>query len=546
MKTLVGLALALSMTSLASAQTTVPTTDRSRVLIEYTGPTQLSNQFMVMRIRIGNRSGRDRAWAFEFKALRASYGDVGRRSRFELEVEDGQDRQFEILVPLSGAANASWVQMMVFGHGVANAGQLKIVANTVSSRVAVSTNANLRSQEIQPQLMSGPNGLEGPFTFSAESLTSDWRAYSSLSALWLAADEWKGVDAALRRTLFEWVAGGGRLVVVESGDTAATAPIQRHGLGMIVTIPEGLADESVGVFRLAWPPANDGADSVSWVGNLIEPIETHKGFLSLVLLGYLVLAAPVNLLVFSPGTKRMRLFWTMPAIALGASAVMAAVILLQDGVGGSGYRRNLVYLLPELNRELIVQEQVSRTGALLRRSFEVEEPIVITDLTVNHLDRSSREFGSHGTRYAGDWFRSRSIQAQRLQWARSSRARVELVGAEGTHPVLLSSIDVRLDELYFRDESGRVWQGRNVLPGRPAALRSATEQEYERFLREVSLGTAGPGIRTRVDEIRGLRGAFLASAGSDVAIETLTSIDWNDAPVLYAGHVKNDAREASR
>ena len=543
MKTLVGLALALSMTSLASAQTTVPTTDRSRVLIEYTGPAQLSNQFMVMRIRIGNRSGRDRAWAFEFKALKATYGDVGRRSRFELEVEDGQDRQFEILVPLSGAASASWVQMMVFGHGVANAGQLKIVVNTVSSRVAVSNNANLRSQEIQPQLMSGPDGLEGPFTFSAESLTSDWRAYSSLSALWLAADEWKGVDAALRRTLFEWVAGGGRLVVVESGDTAATAPIQRHGLGMIVTIPEGLAEESVGVFRLAWPPANNGMDSVSWVGNLIEPIETHKGFLSLVLLGYLVLAAPVNLLVFSPGTKRMRLFWTMPAIALGASAVMAVVILLQDGVGGSGYRRNLVYLLPELNRELIVQEQVSRTGALLRRSFEIEEPVVITDLTTaDYLHQSSREFGSNGTRYAGDWFRSRSIQAQRLQWARSSRARVELVRTEGTHPVLLSSIDVRLDELYFRDESGQLWHASNVLPGRPAALRSATEEEYERFLLEVSLGTAGPGIRTRVDEIRGLRGAFLASASSDIAIETLTSIDWNDAPILYAGHIQEASR----
>ncbi len=112
--------------------------------------------------------------------------------------------------------------------------------------------------------------------------------------------------------------------------------------------------------------------------------------------------------------------------------------------------------------------------------------------------------------------------------------------------MLLSSIDVRFDELYFRDDSGQVWHVRNVLPGRPAALRSATEQEYERFLREVSLSTAGPGIQTRVDEIRGLRGAFLASAGSDVAIETLTSIDWNDAPVLYAGHVNNDAREVSR
>ncbi len=103
------LTLALLAASLASAQTSVPTTDRARVLIEYTGPTQLSNDFMVMRIRIGNRSGRDRSWAFEFNALESAYTAVGRRSRFELDVEDGQDRHFEILVPLSGATDASRV-----------------------------------------------------------------------------------------------------------------------------------------------------------------------------------------------------------------------------------------------------------------------------------------------------------------------------------------------------------------------------------------------------------------------------------------------------
>jgi hypothetical protein len=144
---------------------------------------------------------------------------------------------------------------------------------------------------------------------------------------------------------------------------------------------------------------------------------------------------------------------------------------------------------------------------------------------------------SDGNHHTGDWFRSRSIQAQRLEWARPSRARIDLVSTEGKPPVLLSSIDAQLDELYFRDESGRVWHARNVLPGRQAALRSATEQEYEQFWREVTLRAAGPSIQRRGDEIRRLRGAFLASSSSDVAIETLTSIRWDDAPVLYAGHI---------
>ena len=507
---------------------------------------------MVMRIRVRNQSGRDRAWAFEFNALEAGHIGGGRRSRFELGVENGQDRHFEILVPLPEASDAGWVQMFVFGYGVANAGQTVNVGNWSRSRVAVSANANLRIPEVREQLTHDPSGRATLLPFSAEALVSDWRAYSSLSVLWLNDDEWKRADSAIRRALTEWVAGGGRLVLVVPIDTPARAPIEHYGMGMIVTIPEGLFADEVGLFEPAMPPAISTAVSFSWVSNLIDPIETHKGFLSLVLLGYLVLAAPVNLLVFSPGTKRMRFFWTMPAIALGASAVMAAVILLQDGVGGSGYRANFVYLQPDLNRELIVQEQVSKTGALLRRSFDIgeAEAVVITDITT--ADQGFQQpsaLGSHGARYTGDWFRSRSIQAQRLQWARSSRARIERVGVDSGRPTILSSIDVALEELYYRDQSGSVWHGKNILPGRPALLQSVSDVAYQQFPREVALRTAGPVIRARVDAIRGLRGAFLAIAashGSDVAIETLTSIDWTDGPVLYAGHVKNDVWEAAR
>ena len=539
------LALALSMASIASAQTTVPTTDRTRVLIEYTGPTQLSNDFIVMRIRIVNHSGRDRTWSFEFIALQASYINAGRRSRFELEVEGGRDRVFEVLVPLAGS-DTRWVHMQVFGYGLTNAGQMEIVGTTWSSRTAISANATLRSQEVRDQLTADMTSDGNPFPFEVEALTDDWRAYSSLAVLWLAADEWKQADAAVRRTLTEWVAGGGRLVIVEPGDTADTAPIEPHGMGMIVTIPEGLTADQASLYKRAMPPGIHGADSIAWERSPIDPIETHKGLLSLVLLGYLVLAAPVNLLVFSPGTKRIRLFWTMPAIALGASAVMAGVILLQDGVGGAGYRANFVYLQPELNRELIIQEQVSTTGALLRQSFEIEEPVVINGLATAHYPLPNPgELGSHGARYAGDWFRSRTIQAQRLQCVRSSRARIERIGVESGRPTILSSIDVRLEQLYFRDELGRIWYGENVLPGRPVTLQSTSELAYEQFWLEVSFRAAGPAIRARTDAIRGLRGAFLASAasnGSDVAIETLTSIDWTDGPVLYAGHVQEAAR----
>lgn len=547
---LLAFALCFSAAGLLGAQNRVPTSDPMRVLIEYSEPTQLSRDFMVVRLHIVNRSGRDRSWVFEFNAPNVAYADGGRRSRFELEVSNREDREFELLVPLARSPDASWVQMIVFGYGVVNAGQVEVVANTVSSTAAVSLYAAMQQEHVRQALL-GNHGPAEPISFDARSLTRDWRAYAGLSSLWLSTQEWTELDPDVRRTLTEWVAGGGRLVLVEPGEEVRPEPIRRHGMGAIVTVAAGLTGESTKTFLGVLPPEVPNRESIPWASSLVEPIETHRGVLSFFLVGYLMLAGPVNLFVLSPRGKRMRLFWTMPAIALGVSALMAVVIVLQDGVGGSGMRASFVYLQPEQNglrRELVVQEQVSRTGALLRRSFDVDEPVHITPLATSYQARSYPDPASYfndGLTYEGDWFRTRSVQAQRLQTTRPSRARIELVRGENGDVAVLSSIDARLDELYLRDEGGRVWRGENVLPGRPAALASATEAEYGRFRDEASYGIAGPAIQTLAAGIHQLPGTFLAIASEDAngaTIDTLSSIDWTETLVLYGGHVDEGGR----
>lgn len=542
------LALVVSGTSLLDAQTRVPTHDPDRVLIEHTGPVQLSNDFMVMRFHIVNRSGRDRTWTFEFYAQHVAYSTGGRRSRFELAVGNDEDREFELLVPLARAPDASWVQMIPYGYGVVNAGRMEVVANTVSSTAAISTQVALEQLPVRQTLL-GNHGPGEPIQFQARSLTDDWRAYAGLSTLWLSATEWSQADPAVQRALRSWVAGGGRLVLVEPGDGVRSEPIVRHGMGAMVTIPAGLTDANVGNFIGVLPPEISNLNSVSWASAVVEPIETHKGLLSFILLGYLVVAGPVNLFVLSPRGKRMRLFWTMPTIALATSAMLAAVIVLQDGVGGSGVRASFVYLYPEANgvtRELLVQEQVSRTGALLRRSFEIEEPVHVTPLATFHRAHPFPDTASYvteGSRYEGDWFRARSVQGQLLQATRASRAGIELVRAAAERRALLSSIDVRLEELYFRDRRGEIWHAENVLPGRPASMSPATEEEYGRFRASVQLRAAGPKIRSLTATIGDLPGTFLARAAegaSTATIETLSSIDWTESLVLYAGHVAED------
>ena len=514
---LMGLVVAAAGLVSASAQTAVPTVDRRAVLIEYRGPVQISNEFIVLDVRIVNRSGRARSWVFEFNAVDNRNADSGRHSRFELDVEHGADRVFEILVPLTETNGASWVQMRVFGYGIARPGQMEVVANTNRSLVAASEKATLRDASVRTLLAPDPTGSGAqPFAVAAEALPSDWRAYWGLSVLWLAEDEWKELDAPVRSAITEWIASGGRLVLVVPDGATSRAPVESNGLGLVVTVPEGVTHADVSSFRAAMPRPFDTDSAITWVSQHIEPIETHRGLLSFVLVGYLVLVLPVNLAVFAPKAKRVRLFWTMPAIALSASAVIALVIVLQDGIGGVGFRASLVYLQPELNRELVVQEQMSRTGALVTRGFDVEDGAIVKALEATTYSYRGPRLNvvSDGPRYSGDWFRSRSVQAQRLVRVRSSRARIELDDDGSGAPRILSSIDTPLETLFYRDQHDRIWLGENVVPGRPVELRPSSEGVYQEYWHEESWGVAGPEIRARANALRSARGVFLAIAGA--------------------------------
>ncbi|NIP92090.1 MAG: hypothetical protein GWO24_00865, partial [Akkermansiaceae bacterium] len=80
---------------------------------------------------------------------------------------------------------------------------------------------------------------------------------------------------------------------------------------------------------------------------------------------------------------RHRLFITTPLISLGASLLLVVLILFQDGFGGSGQRVTLMEIGPE-NTAYLSQEQIARTGVLLKTGFTTTEhgyfsPVMIKD-----------------------------------------------------------------------------------------------------------------------------------------------------------------------
>jgi hypothetical protein len=253
---------------------------------------------------------------------------------------------------------------------------------------------------------------------------------------------------------------------------------------------------------------------------------------------------PVNLFWFAAGANRHRLFWTTPLISVGASILLAIIIIVNDGTGGVGGRIAFVHLVPQDKKAVLFQEQMTRTGVLFSRRFSVGEDVILTPLTLNGRGAPARSgtLEAQGRTFTGDWFASRSVQAHLAQAIIPTRAEIQLLNrqeiSDTVPPVILSSIAVPLRELVYIDQERRTWIGENVQTGQRSTLRKAPDAKSGAtgVFRTVEL-EIGPVIDAAREESAGRAGYFYAFAEQGPYVETLPSIRWRKQHTIYTGPV---------
>ncbi|MES2706891.1 MAG: hypothetical protein V4726_09850 [Verrucomicrobiota bacterium] len=281
----------------------------------------------------------------------------------------------------------------------------------------------------------------------------------------------------------------------------------------------------------------------SGLSDLLELRNFAAWQVGVILLIFGVLVGPVNLFYFAGPGRRHRLFFTTPLISLGASAVLILVILFQDGAGGAGTRVALIEIRPDDNSAYLRQYQLSRTGVLFGGGFVTAEPSCLTPLILppsrwtrlKPPDMSGGD-GQHLTEpdplgYGGDWFQSRSEQAQLLETIRPGRGRLELKPGTGA-PVIVSSLGCRLEQIFYTDSAGKIWTSNAALTtGGTATLREAVDREFEDFLRDQTkqfpIGTFDSTGNRK----------FIALSRDPLAgfADTLKSIQWSDDRAILYG-----------
>lgn len=386
-------------------------------------------------------------------------------------------------------------------------------------------------------------------------LPADWRVWSSFATVMMGSDDYTALDGAHRSALRAWVATGGKLILVPRREGERKS--ETVGAGSIVTLASPLPEPAGAPDLVAAEISLDGgvghpdasalaADASSLLGKAVAQPQPQFLYIGLFVIGFAALVGPVNLFLLAPAKRRHRLFFTTPLISLGGVAVLIATILIQDGIGGTGWRQAVVVLLPGANQALVVQEQGSRTGFLLGRTFPLREDTQISMLALPEWGGSGRptvpalqntlDAGLAG----GDWFRSRSSQAQLLQQLIPTRGRVDRVGTTPAGaPIVVSSVGITLRDFVFRDDAGQLWTADALAPGAKITLVPGS-----RWFTEDSLNATrrfDAFLRAAVSE---QGGHWLAKAGPGelAPIPTLRRITWEDADVIYTGCLETEAK----
>ena len=407
-------------------------------------------------------------------------------------------------------------------------------------------------------------------------LPTEWRAYSGVAAFILKDTEWLGLNAAQRAAISDYVAQGGHLTLLTSGNLDSRTPELQlptpdgkpggYGFGTIFleSIPSFPPDADA----LKKTIQHDSAHSAMTVdGNFsrwglrasVGTIAVSGAFILAFVLVFGSLVGPLNLFVFARGKNRFRLFWTTPLISILASLILVAAILVTDGVGGKGRQLIAVYSLPGAHREAVIQEQVARTAVLFSSQWHSDQDYLITPISEHALNEAVAPAGYrvYGLRsnpadspdtyiqqeneFSGNWFRSRAISGQYLQAVRPSRASLTVLNPQAfdsgqAAPVVLSSFPEELDQVFLLDSHWHYWTCAHLGPGRKQTGVSCTGSDFNEFW-NTACADAGGKLGPFLSRVRDRPGCFYAtgmtSAGDRLA--TLGELHWQAAKGIFLG-----------
>lgn len=359
----------------------------------------------------------------------------------------------------------------------------------------------------------------------AESPVTDWSqtwlAYTPFDAIVLGEEDVNAMSPAVFAAIGDFLNAGGNIVVFGATDLpAAWHPWKSHkldggaefriGFGRCFVFesgnPASLDRQTIqnlrgavrqsAVYWQSLPQDNGAGESVLPVhGNIKVPVRSTV----LIMLAFVVVIGPVNLIFLSRYKRRIWMLWTIPAISFATTMLVFVYSLLREGI------------TPDTRISgLTVIDQISHQSATLGGEsfycpltpggglvFDYDTEVTPLVSVQNYRAGISRQVDwSQAQHFDRGWVSARVPAYFHIRKSGVCRERIEVSNQNGT-PEIVNGLGAPIRSLWFADADMHFYQANDVAAGQRAGLIPAKQSQTleksgpDGLVRDLGFGAAG-------------------------------------------------------
>lgn len=471
--------------------------------------TQLTHGYAEYRVSISNLSARDRHQVTVTLPRQSYFGGTVTRT---VTVEPASTINASLFTSIALGGNGLGVSIDGQAQRDSVALDLAGIGYDFRYNVLISQGASARAfQSRASSVLKNPDNTEkflaARSAIPAAEWSTTWLGYSSYDGVVLTADEMRGMPEPAASALTRYVECGGSLMIIGAWEAPQLWRSEKEQDGSLSTYHAGF-----GVCLVSENAAVEGLSSAQWqqVGKAWEQSQTpwargrekafefstaNKDFpvtenvsipvrgLLLIMLVFVILIGPVNLVILAKKKKKMWLLWTVPAISLLTCLAVSAYTVLSEGWGGRARYLSFTILDERTHRASSIGLNAFYSpltpGDGLRYGTETE----VTS-QAGRPGYSSSSYDNSGFRTADwtedqhletGWVTARAPAHFMIRRSETRRERLTVTrGADGSLSIV-NGLGVPIRKLWLADEKGIIYNGTGIEAGASKTLEMNKE-----------------------------------------------------------------------
>jgi hypothetical protein len=378
-----------------------------------------------------------------------------------------------------------------------------------------------------------------PYEFPLSEWSSNWLGYSRFDGVLVTADDLRSMPESVRTALWGYVESGGSLLVLgpweaprqwrtrrqtaitlkfaeeeesenesESNTPSSVAPARHDlqffyvGFGVLTTTgaadPKQISAAEWSRMKLFWEGSRSDENyyaSISDINREFPVVERIgipvRGLFALMIL-FVIVIGPINLIWLARGKKKMWLLWTVPVISLLTCLVISAFALFGEGVSATARTEALTILDETSHRATTVGWMAFyspiTSGGGLHFSPETELMPRLPGWEYGRGGGVGRTLDWTNDQHLGsEWITARVPAYFKFRKGQTRRERLILREQAEDRVSVVNGLGADIRQLWWADERGNIYTATNIPAGAESRLTSVNLQAAGRvdILREV-------------------------------------------------------------